>query len=86
MITGFGSAQQVVLGQGYPVVSSRFTDPEDANNSFWSPESVPLVRAQSWAANYRDGLCGVRKMDEGFDLDDPALDTRCLHCVVKRRA
>lgn len=68
---------QVVLGQGYPVVSSRFQDPRDANNSYWSPDSVPSVKAQSWAASYRDGLCGIREMDEGFDLDDPALGERC---------
>lgn len=67
---------QVVLGQGYPVVSSRFQDPEDVNNSYWSPESVPSVKAQPWAVNYRDGLCGIREMDEGFGEDDPALDER----------
>lgn len=66
----------MVLGQGYPVVTSRFKDPKDANNSLWSPESVPSVKAQSWAANYQDGLCGIRKMDEGFEMDDVVLDKR----------
>lgn len=69
-------AEQVVLGQGYPVVSSRFQDPNDLNNSYWSPESVPSVKAQSWAANYRDGLCGIRVMGEGIDEDDPGLSER----------
>lgn len=67
---------QVILGQGYPVVSSRFQDPDDRNNSYWSPDSVPSVKAQSWAANYRDGLCGIREMGEDMDEDDPGLDDR----------
>eukprot|EP00903_Cladosiphon_okamuranus_P013614 g12679.t1 len=67
---------KVVLGQGYPVVRSRFQDPDDLNNSYWSPESVPSVKAQSWAANYRDGLCGIRVMGEGIDEDDPGLSER----------
>lgn len=71
----------MVLGQGYPVVSSRFKDPEDANNSFWSPESVPSVKAQSWGANYQDGFCGIREMDECFDLDDVRLDKRLPHAI-----
>ncbi|CAM9431453.1 unnamed protein product [Ectocarpus sp. 4 AP-2014] len=67
---------KVILGQGYPVVSSRFQDPDDRNNSYWSPDSVPSVQAQSWAANYRDGLCGIREMGEDMDEDDPGLDDR----------
>lgn len=60
------------------MVSSRFQNPDDGNNSFWSPESVPSVKAQSWAANYRDGLCGIREMGEGIDENDPGLEGRCF--------
>ena len=67
------------------MVSSRFQDPRDANNSYWSPDSVPSVKAQSWAANYRDGLCGIREMDEGYDLDDPALEQRCVKSEQQKR-
>lgn len=69
-------APQVVLGQGYPVVTSKFKDPDDPDNSFWSPESVPAVKAASWAANVRDGLCGIRPTDEDIDWDDPSLNDR----------
>lgn len=64
------------------MVGSHFKTPENANNSYWSPESVPSVKAQSWAANYRDGMCGIREMDEGFDVNDPALDGRCFFVVI----
>ncbi|CAM9732362.1 unnamed protein product, partial [Discosporangium mesarthrocarpum] len=66
------------LGQGYPVVSSRFQDPTDSNNSFWMPDSVPAVKAQPWSANYRDGICGIREVDDGYEWDDPALDNRSV--------
>ena len=56
---------KLVLGQGQPNVTSRFKDPTDPANSAWKPTSVPSVQAQSWSANYKDGLCGLRRMDDG---------------------
>jgi hypothetical protein len=32
------------------------------------------VHAQDWSANYRDGYCGIRKLNDDFQLDDPQLD------------
>lgn len=44
-----------IAGQGQVLVTSRYQDPALALTSVWSPDSVPAVKAQSWAANYRDG-------------------------------
>ena len=65
---------QVILGQGYPAVPSRFLDPRDPKNNAWRPKSVPSVRAQPWWWNYRHGLCGVRKLDDDMSADDPLLE------------
>ena len=48
---------KVVLGQGAPIVTTRFVDPSDLNNSWWMPSSVTGVQAQPWDMNYRDGMC-----------------------------
>ncbi|CAN0000208.1 unnamed protein product, partial [Phaeothamnion confervicola] len=66
---------KLVLGQGYPLVESRYQDPRDAENSAWLPSSVPAVRAQPWSANYRDGSCGLLPDDPagGIDRWDPRL-------------
>eukprot|EP01029_Cantina_marsupialis_P006794 TRINITY_DN1749_c0_g3_i2.p1 TRINITY_DN1749_c0_g3~~TRINITY_DN1749_c0_g3_i2.p1 ORF type:complete len:866 (+),score=275.32 TRINITY_DN1749_c0_g3_i2:413-3010(+) len=42
------------IGQGKPQVETRYRNPDDAENSFWSPSSVPAVKAQSWKDNYAD--------------------------------
>jgi hypothetical protein len=41
-------------GQGYVPIASNYQDPNLTANSAWSPQSVPAVKAQTWAANYRD--------------------------------
>jgi len=69
-----------VLGQGNPTqyntkdgIPSRFLDPNHPANNAWMPDSVPAVKAQPWSANYRDGTCGVRQIDEGKDSLDPTI-------------
>ena len=66
---------KTVLGAGTPgkEASSRFVDPSNPNNTWWLPTSVPAIVAQPWANNYRDGYCGVRKLDESRDIDDASL-------------
>jgi hypothetical protein len=34
---------------------------------------VPGVRSQAWSSNYRDGYCGIRKLNDDYDLKDPNL-------------
>jgi hypothetical protein len=72
-----------VLGQGDPTqfntkdgIPSRFLDPDDPANNAWRPDSVPGVKAQPWSANYRDGECGIRQLDDGNDNLDPNLPDR----------
>ena len=72
-----------VLGQGNPTqantkdgIPSRFLDPNDPANNAWRPDSVPGVKAQPWSANYRDGECGIRQLDDGKDNLDPTLPDR----------
>jgi hypothetical protein len=64
---------KVVIGQGDPVVKSLFVSPGSANNSWWMQTSVPSVKAQPWASNYRDGYCGIRQLDDNHDVLDPSL-------------
>lgn len=45
---------RTVLGQGDPVLESRFKHPNMSANSVWLPSSVPAVKAQSWSNNYLD--------------------------------
>ena len=65
--------RKIVLGQGNPNITSRFVSPNDSSNSWWRPTSVPAVKAQDWSANYRDGYCGIRLLNDGFSLYDPDL-------------
>jgi len=72
-----------VLGQGNPMyensesgVQSRFLDPNDPANNAWIPNSVSGVQAQSWKANYEDGTCGKRKIDDDMQPFDPNLPNR----------
>jgi len=61
---------KLVLGTGNPTtgeVQSRFLDPSDPKNNAWKPNSVPLVKAQSWFDNYRDSECGLEKLDKDLD-------------------
>ena len=60
-----------ILGQGNPVVTSRFLDPNDPENNVWKPNSVPGVKSQPWSANYEDGLCGKRIPDQDLSHFDP---------------
>jgi len=64
---------KVTVGQGNPQIKSRFVSPNDSMNSWWRPTSVPAVLAQPWANNYRDGFCGIRKLNDDFDSQDPNL-------------
>ena len=43
-----------ISGQAQKLVLSRFVNPDDPKNSYWSPESVPAVKAQPWTQNYED--------------------------------
>jgi hypothetical protein len=65
---------KVVVGQGDPSVSTNFLSPASSNNSWWIQTSVPTVRSQPWANNYRDGFCGVRVLDDNLEVLDPKLD------------
>ena len=69
-----------VIGQGSPLqenslngIQSRFLDPLDPVNNMWKASSVPGVKSQSWGANYRDGSCGMRKLNEDLQIYDPYL-------------
>jgi hypothetical protein len=64
---------KVVYGQGDPVVTSLFLDPNVSDNSWWVQTSVPAVKAQPWASNYRDGYCGIRLLNDNYETDDPSL-------------
>jgi len=65
---------KIVIGQGNPVVRTKFVSPIDSTNSWWLPTSVPDVQAQSWSANYIDGYCGIRDLEDGMDILDPAIN------------
>jgi hypothetical protein len=67
--------RKITLGQGNPNITSRFVSPNESANSWWRPTSVPAVKAQDWSANYRDGYCGIRLLNDGFSLYDPDLDS-----------
>jgi hypothetical protein len=67
------SETKIIIGQGDPVITSRFVSPNDSENSWWRPTSVPAVEAQAWSNNYQDGYCGIRKLNDDFALDDPSL-------------
>jgi len=69
-----------VLGQGSPLhenakngIQSRFLDPTNSSNSIWRPDSVPGVKSQTWSANYQDGVCGKRKINDDMQLYEPNL-------------
>ena len=66
---------KVVIGSGNPLVTSKFLNPNVSENSWWMQTSVPSVKAQPWANNYMDGLCGIRKLDDDHDVLDPELET-----------
>ena len=61
-------------GQGKGVLS-RFVNPNVSENSFWVQTSVDRVRPQPWSKNYRDGLCGIRKLNSAYAINDPRLAT-----------
>lgn len=72
-----------VLGQGNPTyenskngIQSRFLDPNDPANNGWIPDSVPSVKGQTWKANYEDGTCGKRKINDDMQHYDPNLPFR----------
>ena len=72
-----------VLGQGNPTyenskkgIQSRFLDPNDPDNNAWLPDSVPGVKGQTWKANYEDGTCGMRNMNDNMQTFDPNLPSR----------
>mmetsp|Transcript_6677 Transcript_6677/g.15166 ORF Transcript_6677/g.15166 Transcript_6677/m.15166 type:complete len:1894 (+) Transcript_6677:1692-7373(+) len=72
-----------VLGQGSPLyenskngIQSRFLDPNDPANNVWIPTSVPGVKGQPWKANYEDGACGKRKINDDMQPYDPNLPFR----------
>lgn len=67
------SERKIILGQGDPIITSRFVSPNNSENSWWRPTSVPAVNAQDWSANYRDGYCGIRKLNDGYSELDPTL-------------
>jgi len=43
-----------ISGQAQQLIISRFINPDNPANSYWSPDSVPAVKAQPWAENYED--------------------------------
>jgi hypothetical protein len=65
--------EKIIRGQGDPVIQTRFVSPNDSQNSWWRPTSVPAVNAQDWSANYRDGYCGIRKLNDDFNMLEPDL-------------
>jgi len=62
---------KITVGQGQPAVASRFKDPTDPEFNKWVPSSVPGVKAQTWYYNYLDGSCGIRKLNDDYDREDP---------------
>jgi hypothetical protein len=69
-----------VIGQSSPLqenslngIQSRFLDPLDPVNNYWKASSVPGVKSQPWGANYQDGSCGMRKLNEDLQIYDPNL-------------
>jgi len=64
---------KVILGQGDPVVATNFFTPDSTENSWWIQTSVPGVKAQPWSSSYRDGLCGIRVLNDQLDETDPQL-------------
>ena len=64
---------KVITGQGNPPIETKFISPNSSDNSWWMQTSVPSVKAQPWASSYRDGYCGIRKLDDGIELFDPIL-------------
>lgn len=72
--------EKIIYGMGgdrgsNTTVKTLFTGPNNAENSWWIQTSVPTVRAQPWANNYRDGYCGIRQLDEYLAILDPNLAT-----------
>jgi hypothetical protein len=65
---------KVVLGLGNPPIETKFLSANNSDNSWWMQTSVPSVKAQPWASSYRDGYCGIRQLDDGYDISDPALE------------
>ena len=66
--------EKIIIGQGtndgvFQPVSSKFVSPDDPTYSFWRPTSVSSVAAQAWSANYMDGFCGIRKLNDDFKID-----------------
>lgn len=66
------------LGQGSQVqnnslvgIESRYLDPNDLKNNVWKPNSVPGVKAQPWSANFKDGICGMRKRSLSDEDNQP---------------
>ena len=43
-----------ISGQAQQLIFSRFINPDNPTNSYWSPDSVPAVKSQPWAENYED--------------------------------
>lgn len=74
---------KVVLGQGNPThenskhgIRTRFLDPNDPANNVWIPDSVPNVKGQTWKANYEDGTCGKRNINDDKHHFDPMIPFR----------
>ena len=73
---------KVITGQGFSAggeavgIKSRFKDPTAPGNNAWMPSSVPGVKSQPWSANYEDGQCGIRALDDDYNLDDPDIPYR----------
>lgn len=65
---------KVIFGQGNPPIETKFISPNSSDNSWWMQTSVPSVKAQPWASSYRDGYCGIRKLKDDLDINDPALE------------
>jgi hypothetical protein len=70
--------EKIIIGLGQsgdnkPIITTRFVSPNDSQNSWWRPTSVPAVHAQDWSSNYRDGYCGIRKLNDDFNLFEPNL-------------
>ena len=66
---------KIIFGQGRPpvILRTRFIDPDNEANSWWRQTSVPSVHAQKWKQSYRDGYCGIRRMNSDHTIDDPEL-------------
>eukprot|EP01035_Chromulina_nebulosa_P020418 gene20418-26496_t len=71
--------RKIVIGQGvapagYDILTSRFVSPNNSENSWWRPTSIPGVLSQAWSNNYRDGYCGIRKLNDDFNISNPKLE------------